>query len=344
MCPKFILELGEAEAGDGRYESGVDIAGKKRAHLRNEFGIQHIAFGDGKKPPLVEKFGIIEFELVEEDVVLGADVGTVGRDHKQKDRITLDVAQEAGADPFTLVGTLDDAGDVGHHERMTVANLDDTEVGFERGEGIVGDLRTGGGNSGEKGGFTGIGETYQTDVGENFELKDESPLLTRFAGLGIVGGLVGGGFKVPVTQTAATAGEKHLFLAVLGNFGDDLARVGILGYGSERDIYIYVSAGLTRRTGAITTLTVLGKDVPLELKVNESPKVGVAAEDDVTPTTAVAPVRPAECNELLAPEMSRPGPPITRTGENLNVIYEVAVCHIICKPERRQRFIFTKIT
>ena len=37
--------------------------------------------------------------------------------------------------------------------------------------------------------------------------------------------------------------------------------------------------------------------------------------------------RTAESHELLAAEMRRAGPAVTRAGENLHVIYEVGTCH-----------------
>ena len=55
----------------------------------------------------------------------------------------FDVSQEAMAETLALVRALDQAGHVGHHEAAVVAERDHAQVGHERGEGVVGDLRLG---------------------------------------------------------------------------------------------------------------------------------------------------------------------------------------------------------
>jgi hypothetical protein len=49
----------------------------------------------------------------------------------------------------------------------------------------------------------------------------------------------------------------------------------------------------------------------------------VHPQDHVAAPSAVAAVGPAESDEFFAPEMSRTGPSRPRTGEYLDVIYEV---------------------
>ena len=52
----------------------------------------------------------------------------------------FDVAEEIVAESLALMGTFDQAGDVGDDERIVVAAIDDAEVRFEGGERIVGYL------------------------------------------------------------------------------------------------------------------------------------------------------------------------------------------------------------
>jgi hypothetical protein len=54
----------------------------------------------------------------------------------------LDMAEEPVADADALMGALDQAGDIGQHEFAAVDG-GDAEIGMQRGEGIIGDLRPG---------------------------------------------------------------------------------------------------------------------------------------------------------------------------------------------------------
>ena len=175
----------------------------------------------------VEEFGVVLTEFVEEDVVLAADVSAVGGDEEEEDGVALDVAQETYAEPFAPAGAFDDAGDVRHDEGAVVAVGDDAEVGDEGGEGVVGDFGFGGGDDGEEGGFSGVGESDEPDIGEDFEFEDDGALDAGFAGLGEAGGLVGGGFEVPVAEPSASSFDEEGSFAVGGDFADGLSGFGV---------------------------------------------------------------------------------------------------------------------
>ena len=54
------------------------------------------------------------------------------------------MAQETQPQPFSLAGSLDDAGNIGHYERLVVAVGHDAQARFECRKGIIGYLGTGG--------------------------------------------------------------------------------------------------------------------------------------------------------------------------------------------------------
>ena len=90
--------------------------------------------------------------------------------------------EELDAKAGAEVGAFDQAGHVGHGERALVgcvADLDHAEVGLESGEGVVGDLRLGGGEARDEGGLADVGKADQADVGEEAELK---AVVVGFAG------------------------------------------------------------------------------------------------------------------------------------------------------------------
>ena len=69
-------------------------------------------------------------------------------------RGAFDVLEELDAEAVAEVRALNEAREVGDGEGLgvrKVANLDDAEVGFEGGEGVVGDLGAGGREAGDEG-------------------------------------------------------------------------------------------------------------------------------------------------------------------------------------------------
>ena len=244
------------------------------------------------------------------------------------------MAQESRAEAAALVRPLDDARNVGHHERLVVARLDDAQVGFERRESIVGDLGLGGRDDRQQRRLPGVGKTDQAHVGQDLKFENESPLVALLAGLRITRRLVGGALEMPVAQASAAALEQHQLLAVLGHLAHRFEHGGTVlllheplgdrteGYGDDD-----IGRILARRTGAGTALPVLGELVALVLEVDERPILPVALQYDAAALAAVAAVGTAERHELLAAEMGRTGASVARTGEYLHVIYEVGTCH-----------------
>ena len=224
------------------------------------------------------------------------------------------------------MGSFDNARDVGHDERMVIAALDDTQVGFERREGIVGDLGLCGGNDRKKRAFARIREPPQSYVGQHLQFENESSLLTILTGLRITRSLVGRGLEMPVSQSAPATLEQDELFAVGGHLSGIFRRTVLehpSGDRSQRYGDNDVLAVLTRRAGPGTAFAVLRELVTLVLKVNQRPVLAVAAQDDMSSATAVAAVRSAEFDEFLAAEMRRPAAAVSGTGEYFHVIYKV---------------------
>src|ERR1700756_4663355 len=71
------------------------------------------------------------------------------------------------------------AGNVGEDELLRHRQADDAELGMQGCERVVGDLRPSGGDDGEKGGFTGVGQTDQTGIGDQLQAQPDPELLPR---------------------------------------------------------------------------------------------------------------------------------------------------------------------
>ncbi len=131
--------------------------------------------GDGQQPLLVQQFGIVLRQLAQQNRVIAADVVAVGRDHEQQHRIALDMAQEACAQAAALVRPLDDTRNVGHDERLVVTHLDDTQVGFERREGVVGDLGLGSRDDREQRDLPALGNPTSPTSASTFSSRMKVP-------------------------------------------------------------------------------------------------------------------------------------------------------------------------
>ena len=143
LTPQHILQFLETEARHGRDEDDGQVLGQGGAEHVDEFLVEQVALRYSKHAVLREHLGIELLQLVEQDFIFAADVIGVAGNHEEQQRVALDVTKEAQTEAASLAGTLDDAGDVGHDERLVVAIGHDAQRGFHRREGIVGNLRAG---------------------------------------------------------------------------------------------------------------------------------------------------------------------------------------------------------
>ena len=156
------------------------------AHRLELLELHGVGLGADDEPRTVEQVGAVLGELVEQDPFLlgGRRLGRGEVDQHAQHAGTLDVAQELVAEPAPLAGTFDQPGDVGDHEVGLVVERHDPEVGLERRERVVGDLRLGGRDHADQRALAGVGEADQRDVGHQLQLELEPALLAVLALLG----------------------------------------------------------------------------------------------------------------------------------------------------------------
>ena len=254
-------------------------------HLFDQFVVQHVAFGDGQQPLFVEQFGVVLRKLAQQNRVIAFEVVAVGRDHEQQHRVALDVAQEARAQAAALVRPLDDTRNIGHDERLVVTHLDDAQVGFERGESIVGDLGFGSRDHREQGALAHIGEPDQPDVGQDLQFEDEGAFVALLARLRIARRLVRGALEMPVSEAAPAAFEQYKLFAVGRHLADIFGERGAVllfdhtpGDRAQRHGDDDVPGVPARRAGSRAALPVLGELVALVFEVNKRPVLAVALQ------------------------------------------------------------------
>ena len=145
-----------------------------------------------------------------------------GVDEMQKHAAALDMAEEMIAEAEALMGALDQPGNIGEHEFAAVAG-DDAELRMQGREGIVGDLRLGGGDRGEEGRFAGVGQTDEAGVGDELQPQPDRALLARLAGIGAARRLIGRRLEMRIAETAIAAAPDDA-LPDLGQIGEKRLR------------------------------------------------------------------------------------------------------------------------
>ena len=136
-------ELREPVAGHPRDPQLDQVIG----HV--QVGRSHVGSGADHDARPLQQLRAVVAELAQQHLeLLAGRCRGIGRQVDQQDQHPgpLDVAQELVAEAPTLAGALDEAGDVGDHE-LGVVGPHHAEVGFERREGVVGDLGLGGGDT-----------------------------------------------------------------------------------------------------------------------------------------------------------------------------------------------------
>ena len=280
---------GRLQGGDLLVGSDLDLVGAEDALARGQLG------GEG-----------LELALDDGDGLLGG-VGVLGVEGGGVDEVAdearaLDVPEEADAEAVAFAGPFDEAGDVGRDEGLEALPGDDAEVGDERREGVVGDLRARGGDGGDERRLAGVREADERDVGEELQLEGEGPPLAFAARVGATGRAVRRGGEVLVAAPALSALDDDEDLPVLGEVGEDLAGVGVLDDGADGNGDVDVGALLPLAVRAHAVLATAGDEPLLEAEGVEGVEVLVGVEADAAAVSPVAAVRAAVRLALLAAE------------------------------------------
>ena len=217
----------------------------------------------------------------------------------------VDMPQEVVAEACALAGALDDAGDIGQHKALPLADVHDAEVGEQRGEVVVRYLGMGVGHHAQKRALAHVGEAHQAHVGQQLELQQHGVRLAGQAGLGEAGRLARGGGEALVAPAAAAAaaGDKVLAGAhvVHDGAGVRVADDGADGDAQDNALTVPARAALAAAGGAVP-----GRELALVAEVHERVHVGVNAEDNVAAAAAITAVRPAGRDVFLAVEADCP--------------------------------------
>ncbi len=217
----------------------------------------------------------------------------------------FDVAEELGAEAGAEVGSFDEAGHVGDGEAEVVwgvADLDDAEVGFEGGEGVVGDFGAGGGEAADEGGFADVGEADEAGVGEEAEFEAEVAFVAGAAEFVLAGGLMDGGGEVLVAAASAASAGDDEGVVWGGEVVDELIGGVVVEDGADGDFEGGVFSLVAAHVGAEAVAAALGFPLGVVAEVDEGVVAEGAAHEDVAAVAAVAAGGTAAGDEFFAAE------------------------------------------
>jgi hypothetical protein len=137
-----------------------DAASSAARRSATSSSVKRVDLVQHRHPRLVGQPAAIGVELSDDRLVIGDHILRRAVDQVQQHRAALHMAEEHVAEPPALMGALDQAGNVGHDEFRAI-DAHDAEIGVQRGEGIIRDLRPRVGGGGEKGRLARVGQAQQ---------------------------------------------------------------------------------------------------------------------------------------------------------------------------------------
>jgi len=190
----------------------------------------------------------------------------------------------------------------------------------EGGEGVVGDLRPGGGDGGQEGGLAGVGQADEAAVGDQFQPQPDGFFLALLAGVGPIRRLVHRALEIGVAEAAVAAFQQADPHARLVQVGDQGLVVFLIDLGPDRHLQLDVLAVAAMTVTAHAVDAGLGAEVLPVAEVDQGVQSIHRLDPDVTATAAVAAIGSAVFDELLAPERDRAAAAVAGTDVDLALV------------------------
>ncbi len=264
-------------------------------------GVGQIHLVEGHNLGLVGQCRIEEDHLLVDGFEITQRVRAVAGEDVNECTRALDVAQKLVPQPDAFMRALHQSGNVGQDD-LAMIDFGHTQIGGDRGKGVVRDFRFGRTDDTQQSGLARIGDADDADVGHKLEFELQPLFFAGFALFGQARRLVAGRLEGGIAAAAAAAGRDQRFLALPGQVGHDGACLGLAHKraGWNRDAQIRtVGAGLV---GAAAVDAPFGPIVYLILERCKRIEPGIDIENDVAAPAAVAAVGPPSGDEFFPPE------------------------------------------
>ena len=283
------------------------------------FRVDGVDLGQGDDFNLVFKTLSIGRQFPAHDLVRFAGVIAGGIDEMQQHAAALDMAKKTVAKAMAFMRALDQAGNVGQHEFLFV-DVHDAEARMQRGEGIIGDFRTRGGDRGEEGRFARVRQADEAGVGDQLQPKNDIALLAILAGIGAARRAIGRGGEMQIAETAIAALADDDALADLSEIGDQGLAIHFEDLGALGHFQHGVGATAAMTVLAHAMSAGLGLEMLLVTKVDQRVQAFDAFSHDIAAASAVAAVGTAELDEFLTPERHATGAAVAGAHVNLGLV------------------------
>ena len=248
----------------------------------------------------------------------------------------LQVPQELVPKARPLGGPFDQAGDVGDNKAFLGADAHHTEVGVQRGEGVIGDLGAGIGDCRNKGGLARVGHAQQAHIGQHLELQLQVETLTGVTRGFLARGAVDGALEAQVAKAAITTLGHQDLLSSLQQLVHHFTGVGIADDGAHRHLEDDVLTLGAEHVRPLAVLTALGFKLAGIAEVDQGIEVFVGKRPDMPPTAAIAPVRATELLVFLVPERRAAIAPVASGDLDVGFIYKLHDC-IVLETKKHKR-------
>ena len=321
-----VEELVQPFAGRSRDEMGVDLAPLQllAQRLRPLTGFGNVDLVRGDDLRLAAQRRVEQLQLAVDRVEVGGQVAILRSVDQMDDRpAPRHVLEKAVAEPGAAMRPLDEPRQIGEDKAAAIPVLHDAEVGLQRRERIVGDLRLRAREPRDQSALAGVGKAHHPHVREQPQLEADPLLLALGPWLRETRRLQRRGGEVHVSQAAPSAFREHPTAPVLAQIGQDFRGVGITHQRSRRHFQHQLRRGVAVLVAAATRLAVLRPVLPLEAEVEQRRQSLVGLEDDVAAVPPVAARRTAARDELLPPEGDGPGATVARLHEDFRFVDEL---------------------
>ena len=175
------------------------------------------------------------------------------------------------------MGSLDDSGNVRHHETAVVAVRHHSEVGPEGGEWVIRDFRLGRTHDTQQGRFACIRKSDQTHIREEFEFEDAPEFFAVFPWLRVAGRLVCRRLEMIIAPATPATRHHDPLLPVLRNLADNLLGLSIPHDRANGHVQHLITAICAVLSVAASWVTVTGQHVFPVLQVQQRPMLSIPA-------------------------------------------------------------------
>ena len=193
---------------------------------------------------------------------------------------------------------------------------------MQRGERIVRDLRPRRAHRREERRLAGIRQADDAGIGDQLQAQPDGALLARLAGIGVARRAVGRGLEMRVAEAAIAALRQHDAVADLVEVGEQRLAVLLVDLRADRHLQHDVVAVRAMAVLAHAAAAALGLEVLLVAVVDQGVEAVDRLRDHVAALAAVAAVRAAELDELLAPERHAAVPAVAGADIDLGLVEE----------------------